>query len=78
MISADGSDIKPVEVDFIIASIAERYDFYIRANQPLDKSSYWIRAETLEVRVHDLSSRYLKVLNVILNYQVLMKRYSLV
>lgn len=47
LIATDGHFIEPEEVDFIIIHTGERYDFVLHANQ--DTSSYWMRAETLEV-----------------------------
>ncbi|XP_031785568.1 laccase [Nasonia vitripennis] len=40
-ISADGADIKSVEVDSIHIMPGERYDFVLSADQPVD--NYWIR-----------------------------------
>ncbi|XP_016840817.1 laccase-4-like [Nasonia vitripennis] len=41
VISADGADIEPVEVDSIRILTGERYDFVLSADRPVD--NYWIR-----------------------------------
>ena len=38
-----------VQVDSLVVSSGERYDFWIEADNPGDLGKYWIRAETLEV-----------------------------
>ena len=38
-----------VQVDSLVVSSGERYDFWIEAENPGDLGKYWIRAETLEV-----------------------------
>lgn len=50
VIATDGNLIEPVEAQFVIVHIGERYDFLLKANKPReDIDDYWIRAETLEV-----------------------------
>ena len=50
VIATDGNLIEPVEAQFVIVHIGERYDFLLKANKPRqDVDDYWIRAETLEV-----------------------------
>lgn len=46
LIATDGHLIEREVVDFIIIHTGERYDFILQARQ--NKSSYWMRAETLE------------------------------
>lgn len=49
VIASDGEDIKTQQVESIIISSGERYDFWIEANNPQELESYSIRAETLEL-----------------------------
>ena len=38
-----------VQVDSLVVSSGERYDFWIEADDSEELGKYWIRAETLEV-----------------------------
>ena len=59
VISTDGSLIEPIETQFIIIHIGERYDFILKANKPREEvEDYWIRAETLEVDINSNSLPY--------------------
>ena len=49
MIASDGSDITPVEADYVVVHTGERYDVYIEANQPVD--NYWVRVEFVDYPV---------------------------
>ncbi|XP_065678987.1 LOW QUALITY PROTEIN: uncharacterized protein LOC100210525 isoform X1 [Hydra vulgaris] len=54
VISSDGYDVKPREFESLIINPGDMYDFLITANQII--SSYWIRADSLEL------------VNIILNF----------
>lgn len=47
IVSMDGSDVIPFEVESFLIYPGERYDFSVEANQPV--GNYWIRAESIEV-----------------------------
>ena len=50
VMSTDGSLIEPVEAQFVIVHIGERYDFLLKANKPRENvDNYWMQAETLAV-----------------------------
>ena len=50
VMSTDGSLIEPVEAQFVILHMGERYDFLLKANKPRENiDNYWMRAETLAV-----------------------------
>ena len=47
VISTDGYDTVPIEVESFFINPGERFDFYIEATRPVD--NYYIRADTLVV-----------------------------
>ena len=55
VIATDGSLVQPRITDFIIVHAGERYDFLLTANAT-GQTSFWIRAETLEISKDGLSS----------------------
>ena len=50
-----------VQVDSLVVSSGERYDFWIEADNLGDLGKYWIRAETLEVAQNGKVVQYHKV-----------------
>ncbi|CAD7090823.1 unnamed protein product [Hermetia illucens] len=46
IISTDGADVEPVEVDQMVTNDAERYDIILNANQ--DVANYWIRVKGID------------------------------
>lgn len=43
VIQSDGEDLQPIEVESILLTSGERYDFVLKANQPL--GNYWLRVQ---------------------------------
>ena len=54
VIATDGNYIEPVDTDYVILHSGERYDVLVTANQT-GQSDFWIRAETLEVNMSNMS-----------------------
>lgn len=48
VIATDGSDVREQEVESVLVSGGERFDFWIQADDPTGEGLYWIRVETLE------------------------------
>lgn len=48
VIASDGYDVKGREVESVIVNPGERFDFLLKANQPV--GSYWVRTISMEVR----------------------------
>ncbi|XP_066146897.1 uncharacterized protein [Euwallacea fornicatus] len=64
VISSDGGDVAPVEVDSLVTYAGERFDFILSADKP--KSLYWIRFRGLM----DCDERFMKVFQVaVLEYK---------
>ncbi|PFX15861.1 Laccase-16 [Stylophora pistillata] len=50
VVNTDGYWTKPVkDVDYIMIHPGERYDFLLSANDELNLTDYWMRAETMEI-----------------------------
>lgn len=49
IISTDGYDIVPTDVESVIVNPGERYDFLLFTTNPV--GNYWLRAESIEVRL---------------------------
>lgn len=86
VISSDGQDVQPVEVDSIVSNSGERFDFLINANQAVN--TYWIRVKgtllcerlqtyQLATLTYDGSSRPLGA-GTVPNYNTANNRNSLV
>ena len=54
VVATDSYWVEPKEVDYIIIHTGERYDFLLNATG--NETNYWMRAETLEVDLSDLSA----------------------
>ena len=56
-IATDGHYFQPQDVEYIIVSSGERFDFLLDTRDADDETNYWIRAETLELGEVEHSAR---------------------
>ena len=47
IIASDSYHMQPLEVDTLITTSGERYDFVINAVQPNEKANYWMRLRAI-------------------------------
>ena len=47
VISSDSYHLQPKEIDTLITTSGERYDFVITTNQPNEQKNYWIRLRAI-------------------------------